>query len=136
MSTEAVELLYQVDEDNVLQEFVVVLGVGQYINVANTETGELKNMEARNTYRDDPVKAWNRRLTLLELELDHARSLAMRDAKHHAMLLRITAEYSKKEEDLKSARDKLEEHLDRIINVEALLADALKKATHVLNELP
>lgn len=129
MSTETVELLYQVDEDNVLQEFVVVLGVGHYINVANTETGELKQMEARNTYRDDPVKAWNRRLTLLELELDHARSLAMREAKHRAILLRITAGYSEKEEDLKSTLDKLEKNLDRIIAVEALLADARKKAT-------
>lgn len=128
MSTEP-DLLYQVDDANELQEFVVLLGVGTYINVANTMSREVKRMENRTAYRDTPEKAWVRRVTLLGLERDHAKEKAIRQAKHLAMLNRITAEYSRKEEDLKNAQDRLEALLDRILDFEALLLDAQENLT-------
>lgn len=125
----APEYLYQVSDSGVLRTFKVLLGHGTYVNVQCTESQEVLQMQNRfNVFRDTPEKAWSRHAATLKCALNKTRGSAKAALRRFAMLNRIRTEYSRKEEDLKAAEDRIWTELTSILRIQDTIADAQIKA--------
>ena len=125
----APEYLYKVDESGVLRIFQVTLGYGTYVNVRCLDSGELLTMQNRfNCFRDTPEKAWACRATTLQRALIKARDTAKVGLRRLAMLNRIRTEYSRKQDDIKSAEDRVWTDLTGLIRMQNAANDALALA--------
>lgn len=125
----APEYLYQVSDSGMLRTFKVLLGHGTYVNVQCTESHEVLQMQNRfNVFRDTPEKAWSRHAATLKCALNKARGSAKAALRRFAMLNRIRTEYSRKEEDLKAAEDRIWTELTSMLRLQDAVADAQAKA--------
>lgn len=125
----APEYLYQVTDSGVLRTFEVLLGHGTYVNVQCTQSQEVLLVQNRfNVFRDTPEKAWARHAATLKCALNKARGTAKAALRRFAMLGRIRTDYSRKEEDLKTAEDRIWTELTSILRIQDAVAAASTKA--------
>lgn len=111
------EILYRVEPpDNKLHSYRVTLGHGAYVNVIDRDTGTTMHTVNRALFQKTRAEAWRKHSSNLLGEIHGLRFFVIKALIHLSAMKGITTHYSRKNEDLEAAEDKVRDWLLRFRN--------------------
>ena len=109
------ETLYRVEPpDNKLHSFQVTLGHGAYVNVIDRDTGLTLHTVNRSIFQTSRAAAWRKHSATLLGEIHSLKFFVIKALMHLSVMKGITTHYSRKNDDLMAAEDKVREWLLRL----------------------
>lgn len=111
------EILYRVEPpDNKLHSYRVTIGYGMYVNVIDRDTGVTMHTVNRALFQKTRAEAWRKHSANLLGEIHGLRFFVIKALIHLSAMKGITTHYSRKNEDLEAAEDKVRDWLLRFRN--------------------